>query len=113
VFPTLRWGFIEASSQWLPWAMHELRNRFPRLGRKWPDNFAREYRMYVTCENTDDLGYVVREAGEDILIIGTDYGHTDTASDIDAIKTFLARTDISEEVKHKVTSDNPRALYGL
>jgi predicted TIM-barrel fold metal-dependent hydrolase len=113
VFPKLRWGFIEASSQWLPWAMHELKNRFPRLGRKWPENFAREYRMFVTCENSDDLPYIVSQAGEDGLVIGTDYGHTDTASDLDAIKTFQARTDVTPELKHKVTSDNPRALYGI
>jgi len=23
LFPRLRWGFIEASSQWVPWVMHE------------------------------------------------------------------------------------------
>jgi hypothetical protein len=40
--------------------------------------------MFVTCENSDDLPYVVREGGEDCLVIGTDYGHTDTSSDLDA-----------------------------
>jgi predicted TIM-barrel fold metal-dependent hydrolase len=69
--------------------------------------------MYVTCENGDDIPYVVREAGEDCLVIGTDYGHTDTSSDVDAIKIFKNRTDISPEVKRKILSDNARALYGL
>ena len=50
-----------------------------------------EFRMFVTCENTDDLPYIVQETGEDGLVIGTDYGHTDTSSDVDAIKVFRKR----------------------
>jgi predicted TIM-barrel fold metal-dependent hydrolase len=46
-------------------------------------------------------------------VIGTDYGHTDTSSDIDAIKTFKARNDVAPEIKQKILSDNARALYGL
>lgn len=113
VFPKLRWGFIEASSQWLPWVLHEAKNRFKTLEREWPENFAREYRMFVTCENSDDLPYVVQQAGEDCLVIGTDYGHTDISSDVDAIKVFKARTDLAPHVKQKILSDNARALYGL
>ncbi len=113
VFPKLRWGFIEASSQWLPWVLLEAKKRFKTLGRQWPDNFVRQYRMFVTCENSDDLPYIIREAGEDCLVIGTDYGHTDISSDIDAIKIFKTRTDLTPEVKQKILSDNARALYGL
>jgi predicted TIM-barrel fold metal-dependent hydrolase len=113
VFPKLRWGFIEASSQWLPWVLHEAKNRFKTLGREWPENIAREYGMFVTCENSDDLPYIVQQCGEDCLVIGTDYGHTDTSSDIDAIKIFRDRTDLTAQVKEKILSDNARALYSL
>jgi predicted TIM-barrel fold metal-dependent hydrolase len=112
-FPRLRFGFIEASAQWVPWVIHEAKSRFRTLGRPWPENLMREYGLYVTCENSDDLPYNVQEAGEDNLVIGTDYGHTDTSSDIDAIKTFRDRNDLSEPVKQKILSDNARALYGL
>jgi predicted TIM-barrel fold metal-dependent hydrolase len=113
VFPRLRWGFIEASSQWLPWVLREAKSRFKGLGRDWPQNIARAYGMFVTCENSDDLPYVVEQCGEDCLVIGTDYGHTDTSSDIDAIKIFRERNDLNEEQKRKILSDNARALYGL
>jgi predicted TIM-barrel fold metal-dependent hydrolase len=113
VFPQLRWGFIEASSQWLPWVLHEAKNRFRTLGRDWPENITREYGMYVTCENSDDLPYIVQQGGEDCLVIGTDYGHTDTSSDIDAIRIFRERTDLAPETKKKILSDNAQALYGL
>lgn len=112
-FPRLRFGFIEASAQWVPWVVHEAKNRFKTLGREWPDNLLREYRMFITCENSDDLGYIVKEAGEDNLVIGTDYGHTDISSDVDAIRAFRERTDLSDEVKQKILSDNARALYAL
>jgi predicted TIM-barrel fold metal-dependent hydrolase len=112
-FPKLRFGFIEASAQWVPWVLHEAKSRFRTLGREWPDNLLREYGMYITCENSDDLAYIVREAGEDNLVIGTDYGHTDTSSDIDAIQTFRQRNDLGENVKRKILSDNARALYAL
>jgi len=69
--------------------------------------------MFVTCENSDDLPYIVQQCGEDCLVIGTDYGHTDTSSDLDAIKIFRERTDLTPEVKGKILSDNARALYSL
>jgi predicted TIM-barrel fold metal-dependent hydrolase len=55
----------------------------------------------------------LQQAGEDCLVIGTDYGHTDISSDVDAINIFKARTDLTTEVKRKILSDNARALYGL
>lgn len=113
VFPNLRWGFIEASAQWLPWVMHEARSRFRTMGREWPKNAMREYGIFVTCENSDDLPYIVNTAGEDCLVIGTDYGHTDTSSDVDAIKVLRKRNDVAEEIKRKILTDNAQALYGL
>jgi predicted TIM-barrel fold metal-dependent hydrolase len=59
------------------------------------------------------LPYIVQQGGEDCLVIGTDYGHTDTSSDIDAIKIFRDRTDLTPKVKEKILSDNARELYGL
>ena len=113
LFPKLRFGFIEASAQWVPWVMHEAKNRFKTMGRKWPDNLLKEYGMFVTCENSDDIPYIVREAGEDNLVIGTDYGHTDISSDVDAIRIFRQRNDLTPAVKEKILSDNSRALYAL
>jgi predicted TIM-barrel fold metal-dependent hydrolase len=98
---------------WLPWALHEAKNRFKTLVREWPDNVVREYGMYVTCENSDDLPYIVQQGGDECLVIGTDYGHTDTSSDIDAIKIFRDRPDLAPKIKQRILSDNARALYGL
>lgn len=53
------------------------------------------------------------DGDEACLVIGTDCGHTDASSDIDAIKVFRNGTDITPEVKGKILSDKARGLYVL
>jgi Amidohydrolase len=67
----------------------------------------------LTSAKFPDIAYIVREAGEDNLVIGTDYGHTDSSSDLDAINVFRRRDDLSPAVKEKILSDNARSLYAL
>jgi predicted TIM-barrel fold metal-dependent hydrolase len=111
LFPKLRIGFIEAGAQWLPWVLLESRRR--GLGRLPYDEMLREQRVWVTCENEDDLAYVVQWAGEDNLLIGTDYGHTDPSSNVQALNMFVERTDLADSVKRKIVDTNARAYYGI
>jgi len=112
-FPTLRWGFIEVSAQWVPWIVKEAKRRARKLSRDMSDNVLQAANVYVSCEVDDDLPFILNYSGEQNLVIGTDYGHTDISSENDAITTFRAREDVSPEVKVKILQDNPRALYGL
>jgi predicted TIM-barrel fold metal-dependent hydrolase len=61
----------------------------------------------------DDLPHVIAAAGEDNLVIGTDYGHSDFSSQIEALGLLRQSDDISPKVIDKILWDNPRALYGL
>jgi predicted TIM-barrel fold metal-dependent hydrolase len=113
-FPALRWGFIEAGAQWLPLLAHDLKRRFPtEKRRELPDDFVKQYRLYLSCQTDDDLPYILKYSGEDNIVCGTDYGHTDPSSDINALHELAARTDVSQEVVRKILDDNARALYGL
>jgi predicted TIM-barrel fold metal-dependent hydrolase len=56
---------------------------------------------------------VLKYAGEDIILIGTDYGHTAASSEVDAIEVFRNNPEVSAEVKQKILEDNPRTAYGL
>lgn len=112
-FPELRFGFIECSAQWIPWILHEAESRLKAMGRRMPKDVMSQYRIYVTCQNDDDLPYILGYSGEDTLVIGTDYGHTDPSSDLDAILTFKDRADISESVKEKILYHNAKSLYAL
>jgi predicted TIM-barrel fold metal-dependent hydrolase len=113
VFPKLRWGFIETSAQWIPWVHHEVARRSAAQGKSFPEDPFTEYRIFVSCQSDDDLPYIIKYAGDNCIMIGTDYGHTDTSSELDAILTLQAQTDIDQETKDRILHYNPKALYDL
>lgn len=112
-FPGLRIGIIEVSAQWIPYAVHDLARRFQRRGKQLGSNVLRDHRVYVTCQTDDDLDYLLGYAGEDNLVIGTDYGHSDNASEIEALRTVRSQGKINPRVIDKILDANPRALYAL
>jgi predicted TIM-barrel fold metal-dependent hydrolase len=111
VFPRLRWGFIEASAQWVPWVVNEAVRRSGTRG--FPRHPLKEFSIYVSAQTDDDFPYVLKYGGEDNIVIGTDYGHSDASSEVDAIRIFQGNTAIGEAAKKKILDDNPRALYAL
>ena len=111
VFPNLRWGFIESSAQWVPWIVNEAKRRSGNAD--YPDNPFKEYNVYVSDQTDDDFPFVLKYAGEDNLVIGTDYGHTDSSSEVDAITKFKADPTVEDQARWKILSDNPKALYGI
>ena len=111
MFPTLRWGFIEASAQWVPWLYREAAIRYRVAGRAFPQNVFEEYNIFVTCQTNDDISYIVSYAGENRLVIGTDYGHTDPSSAVTALNEFQRMEGIDSAVKEKILSHNAKALY--
>jgi predicted TIM-barrel fold metal-dependent hydrolase len=114
LFPKLRIGFFEASAQWVPFALHDLKRRFETRGKRMKADLMRECRMYVACQTDDDLPYILTYAGEDNLLIGTDYGHTDQSSDLEALRVFKsAESPVSLRVREKIMDDNARAFYRL
>lgn len=112
-FPRLKIGIIEVSAQWIPYAVHDLARRFARKGQTLSPQLLKESRVYVTCQTDDDLDQVLRYAGEDNLVIGTDYGHADTAAEIEALRKLRHEGKVSGHVIDKILDDNPRAFYGL
>ena len=112
-FSKLKFGFIEVSAQWIPYALHDIARRFKRNGKTLSRDILRESRIYVACQTDDDLPYILRYSGADSLVIGSDYGHADTASELEALRTLKDRGEIDAGVIEKILDDNPRALYGL
>jgi predicted TIM-barrel fold metal-dependent hydrolase len=112
-FPKLRFGFIEVRSQWVPYVYRELAKRFEMKGRRLGTEMLRENRLYVACQTDDDLPYVLKYAGEDNIVIGSDYGHADTSSEIEALRKLKKGGEISPYVIDKILCDNPKALYNL
>jgi len=113
-FPNTKWGFIEVSSQWVPYAIHDFARRFERQGRAVDKSAVlRKNKIWVACQTDDDLPYVLKYSGDDMLVIGTDYGHNDTSSEILALRKLKEDGAVPPQVVNKILDDNARALYGL
>ena len=113
-FPNTRWAFIEVSSQWVPYAIHDFARRFERSGVKVDKSeVLRKNKIWVTCQTDDDLPYVLKYAGDDMLVIGTDYGHNDTSSEILALRKLREDGAVPPHVVKMILDDNAKALYGL
>jgi predicted TIM-barrel fold metal-dependent hydrolase len=113
-FPGLRFGFIEAAAGWVPFLIHIVR----RL-QKETFRFAssaelfREYRLFVACEADEDIPYLAKYTGEDHLLIGSDYPHSDPSREDQFVNAINAREDIPAELRQKILYDNPRAFYAM
>ncbi|MDX2143688.1 MAG: amidohydrolase family protein [Rhodospirillaceae bacterium] len=113
-FPKLRFGFIEGGSEWLPFAVNRTRRWAKRFGEKdRTEKMLSDLRFFVTCEIHEDLPQVLRTAGEDNLMLGTDYGHADTSTELAAHEVLLARKDLGAGVAAKIVGPNAARFYGV
>ena len=48
----------------------------------------------MTIEMSDDIPYVIDRVGDTNLIVGTDYGHTDTSAQIEALRMLKNREGV-------------------
>jgi predicted TIM-barrel fold metal-dependent hydrolase len=112
-FPKLRWGFLEVYAQWVPYVLKDLRVRAERKGERLSDTVFADNNIFVACQLSDDIAYLLDYAGAGQLVIGTDYGHADSATEIEAMRKLRADGALPPEVVDGILETNPRALYGL
>jgi len=117
-FPKLRFGAIEVTAQWVPYMLHDLRMRYERMRNRLgkpplrPDLF-RDDQLFVACQTDDDLAYILQYAGEDNIMIGSDYGHADTASEIAALQELRRKGEVEPRIIDKILCSNPARFYGI
>ena len=113
-FPKVRWGFLEAAASWVPYMLTDIGARVNRTkGRGLIPDLMKRNRLYVACQTEEDIPYILSFAGDDHIVIGTDYSHADTSSELEAMQVLNQREDISPDAKRKILDDNGRALYGI
>jgi predicted TIM-barrel fold metal-dependent hydrolase len=113
-YPNIRFGFIELASQWVPYALHDFVRRASRAGKDIdPTTLMKENRIYVACQTDDDLAYVMKYAGPDNLVSGTDFGHADTSSELLALQRLREIGAVAPELIDRILDENPKALYNL
>ena len=113
-FPGLRFGFIEAASEWVPYAVHRCRKMLSHYGiRDTTETLFADNRFYVTCEATEDVNYVAGITGPGNLLIGTDYGHADTSTELEAPRILRERYDLSADLTSRIVDANAKRFYAL
>jgi len=112
-YPELKFAFVEVRAQWIPYMAVEIARRFDRADNSVARNLIRDNHVYVTCQTDDDLPQVLKYSGEDNLIIGSDYGHNDTSSEIEALRTIKQKGEVEPRIIDKILYDNAKVLYGL
>ena len=125
-FPTLRFGFIEANSSWVPFVLYDLQRRLKTRQKTdnvmsgpaydMPDDVLKKNRLYVTIQVDEDLPYIVRHTGIDNLLVGSDYTHADASMELEFTKRLQERVDqgdLPEGAVQKIVYDNPKTFYAL
>ena len=113
-FPQLRIGFIEAASEWVPFAVHRCRKMLKHYGLgDSTDSLFADNRFFVTCEAQEDINAVAKVTGPDSILIGTDYGHADTATELEAPRLLRERDDLADDLVGRIVDANPRKFYAL
>ena len=112
-FPKLRFGFIEVAANWVPYIITDLERRVERLGRTLTKSVLADNNMFVACQTNDDLDYIINAVGDDNLMIGSDYGHNDTSSELEALRMLKESGRLPEATLEKILNANPSRLYGI
>ncbi len=123
-FPSVRWGFIEAGSSWIPFMAYDIMRRLATMGADFTAGHTYEdisevmtkNNFYATCQVDEDLPYIIRHTTEDRLLVGSDYCHADSAGEMDfnpLLQARAAKGDISQQAVRKIAYENGVKFYGL
>jgi predicted TIM-barrel fold metal-dependent hydrolase len=114
LFPKLRFGFFEIGSSWLTYIVNQAHKvRDDRDRKEFSRSVLRERNLFVTCEEHEELPLILQYAGDDNLVIGSDFGHPGDVDDSIFVQQKLrARSDISEQQKLHMLSHNAETLFG-
>ena len=72
--------------------------------------------MYVTCQVDEDIPYILEVAGEDSLMVGSDYTHRDSSMEYEFPRLLKERAASGQDVQsavQKILYDNAKTFYGL
>jgi predicted TIM-barrel fold metal-dependent hydrolase len=118
MYPRLRFGFIEAGASWIPYLIKDMgmRGKAEKSAYDFKTGFLAHNRFYITCDTEDDIPALLEYGGEDYLMIGTDYSHSDPSSEMLAHQVVMKMAEegkLDPKVANKIVEDNGRTFYGF
>jgi predicted TIM-barrel fold metal-dependent hydrolase len=118
-FSGLKFGVIEQGATWLPGLMRQLDSALEAFGRHEerlqklslrPSEYLRR-QVRVTPYPTEDVGWVIEQAGEEVCLFSSDYPHVEGGRN--PIKRFEQNLQtISEPARQRFYHDNFVDLMG-
>ena len=119
-FPRLRMAFLEAGCGWVVYLLDRMDERYHMraheeapLLTKSPSDYVADGNMYFSLEAEERLlPETLRILGDDIFVYASDFPHWDSEFPGN-IQHLLAREDLTEEQRVKVTRENAIRLYRL
>jgi predicted TIM-barrel fold metal-dependent hydrolase len=118
-FPNLKFGVIEQGATWLPGLMRQLDSALQAFGRHEerlqklslrPSEYLRR-QVRATPYPTEDVGWVIEQAGEEVCLFSSDYPHVEGGRN--PIKRFEQNLKhVSEQACQRFYHDNFVDLMG-
>ena len=118
-FPDLRIGVIEQGAVWVPSWMRQMESAFEAFARHEdrlqalslrPSEYVRR-QMRFTPYPTEDVGWIVEQAGPEVVLFSSDYPHVEGGrKPIERFEATLG--DASDEVRRAFYTDNFLDLMG-
>ncbi|MGD9960800.1 amidohydrolase family protein [Nocardioides sp.] len=117
-YPNIRWGFLEGGSSWIPTVLQmdtRLRASADEFLRHRPlsHDALEEKQVFIAVETDDALDHLSAAVGENILVVGTDYGHNDRGTELGAHSVIQAREDVDAGLAKKIVDSSGRRLLGI
>jgi len=118
--PNLKVGFFETGVGWVQYWIERMEH-FWQFGQRVPigyqgSNRPRDYlrsgNLFFTCETDEKLlPQAIELIGEDYVMFASDMPHGDREPF--SAREFRQRTDLSDDVKQKILSDNTLRFYDI
>jgi predicted TIM-barrel fold metal-dependent hydrolase len=116
-FPTLRVGFMEGGTAWIPLVIDRLDRELAYGGltlTRHPEEYFTDDRIFVGCEgNEKALAYAIERVGPKPFMFASDFPHEiSIANCMEEINEVLERHDLKHEHKAAILGENARRFYG-
>lgn len=116
-FPTLRLGFMEGGTAWIPLLIDRLEREREYGGlelKHSPEEYFRQGRIFVGCEgNERALAYAIQRVGPEPFMFASDFPHEISEENcMEEIDEIVEREDIQEEHKLLILQENAKRMYG-
>jgi predicted TIM-barrel fold metal-dependent hydrolase len=117
-FPSLRVGFLEGGTAWIPMVIDRLERELEygglRVKRK-PEDYFKNGRLFVGCEgNEKALAYAIERVGPEPFMFASDFPHEISLDNcMEEIDEIVERRDLKEEHKEAILGANARRFYKI